>query len=111
MGEAFKDRTGNVDAPIQPANEPSGMRATAETFSAFIAETARFVRQYPLVTAAAAFGGGVVAGWLIARVLKTRLYAGNEQRQQQAGEEKAKRRAISRWEGEGGRDIFNGESQ
>jgi hypothetical protein len=87
------------------------MRATTEAPSTFIADTAQFVRHYPLGIVAAAFGGGLLVGWLIARELKTGRYAGSEQREQQASEEKAKRRAISRWEGEGGRVIFNEEGQ
>lgn len=87
------------------------MSAPAKALSTFVAETTQFVRRYPLGTMAAAFGGGMLVGWLIAHNLKTRLSAGNVQRQQQASEEKAKRRAISRWEGEGGRIVFNEERQ
>jgi hypothetical protein len=49
-----------------------------------------------------AFGGGMLVGWRIAHDLKIRLYSGSKQRQQKAGEDKADKRAISRWEGEGG---------
>jgi hypothetical protein len=68
----------------------------------FITETAQFVRHYPLGVAAAAFGGGVFIGWLISYNLKTRLSSGREQRPQKVDEVKAYKRAISRWEGEGG---------
>jgi hypothetical protein len=89
-------------AASRPANEPLGTTALVKAASTFIAETTQFVQHYPLGAVATAFGGGVLVGWLIAHDLKTRLYAGDEQRRQKASEEKANKRAISRWEGEGG---------
>ena len=49
-----------------------------------------------------AFGGGLLVGWRLAHALKTRLYTDGERMQQKANETKADKRAISRWEGEGG---------
>ena len=51
---------------------------------------------------AAAFGGGMLVGWLITHHLKTRLSTDGERMQQKANETKADKRAIARWEGEGG---------
>ena len=92
MGEVLKDQAGHTDEALQPTSEPSGMSATATQFG----------RHYPLYAVAAAFSGGMIAGWLIAHELKTRLYARGEQRQRKTSEGKAYKRAISRWEGEGG---------
>lgn len=86
----------------QPASEPLGMTASGEAAGNFIAETTQFVRHYLPGAVAVAFGGGVLVGWLIARGLKTRLSAGNEEREMKATEDKINKRAISRWEGEGG---------
>lgn len=75
---------------------------TERAYVPFIAETAQCVRRYPLSAVAAAFGGGVLAGWLIAHNLKTQFCAGRKERQQWASETKANKRAISIWENEGG---------
>jgi excisionase family DNA binding protein len=74
---------------------------TERAYDILIGETAQCVRRYPLSALAAAFGGGVLAGWLIARNLKTQFYAGRKERQR-ASETKANQRAISVWENEGG---------
>lgn len=93
MEEVLKDQAGHIDESRQPTSETSGIPATAT----------QFVRHYPLLYAvAAAFSGGMIAGWLLARELKTRSYSCGEQRQRKASEGKAYKRAISRWEGEGG---------
>jgi hypothetical protein len=78
------------------------MTDTASAASTLIARTAQFVRRNPLGAVTAAFGGGILLGWLIAHDMKTRFYAGSQRRQQQDSENKAYKRAISRWEGEGG---------
>jgi uncharacterized membrane protein YciS (DUF1049 family) len=62
----------------------------------------QFVRHYPSYAVATAFGGGIIAGWLIAHELKKRLSSRGEQRRRKAIESKSHKRAISRWEGEGG---------
>lgn len=87
---------------LQSTRQPFGMTALAEAASTFMAETAQFVRHYPLGAVAAAFGGGVLIGWLIAHDLKTRLYSGSEQRQRKVSDDRTSKRAISRWENEGG---------
>lgn len=102
MGEALKERTGRADESFQLTSEPLSLTALAEAASTLIAETAQCVRHYPLTAVATAFGGGVLVGWFIANDLKTRLYVGSEQRQQKIREDKANKRAISRWESEGG---------
>jgi hypothetical protein len=93
MAEALKDQAGCVDKSFQ--------MTSADAASTFITGMAQFIRHNALGAVAVAFSGGVLAGWLIAHDLKTRLYA-SEQRQRKAGEAKAYKRAISRWEGEGG---------
>ena len=110
MGEALKERAGRADESFQPTREPVGLTASAEDTTIFIAETSQFVRPYPL-GAVAAFGAGVLVGWLIAHELKTRLFAGSKLRQQQASEDKANKRAISRWESEGGALLSTQEKQ
>jgi uncharacterized membrane protein YciS (DUF1049 family) len=102
MEEALGYRTGRAEESFQLPGEPLSITAPAEAASNFIAETAQFVQHYLLGAMAVAFGGGMLVGWLIAHDLKIRLYAGSEQRQQKASEDKADKRAISRWEGEGG---------
>jgi hypothetical protein len=89
MGEALKDK-------------PVDMTTTAGVASNFIEETAQFVKHYLPGVMAVAFGGGVLVGWFIAPDLKTRFYVANKQRRQKLSEDKAYKRAISRWEGEGG---------
>ena len=102
MEEDLKEQTARADESFHPISEPSGMTApTGGAADTIIAETARCIRQYPLSAVATAFGGGVLAGWLIAHNLKTRFYAGRKERQR-ASEIKANRRAISIWENEGG---------
>ena len=97
----MKGRAGLADESFQPTSETLGTTDPADAFRTFIAETAQFVRHYPLGMVTVAFGGGVLIGWLIANDLKARLYPGSERRRR-ISEDKAQRRAISRWEGEGG---------
>jgi hypothetical protein len=99
MEGALNDRAGLADKSFQTTGET--LDTTAPAARTFIAGTAQFFRQYPLGMVAAAFSGGVLIGWLIADDLKTRLYAGREQGRLPS-EDKAQRRAISRWETEGG---------
>jgi len=102
MGKSLKDLTGRSDQSFQPTSEPLIMTAYTGATSTFIAEMAQFFRHFQRGAIAAAFSGGVLVGWLIAHNLKTRLYAGTEKKQQKASEDKANKKAISRWEGEGG---------
>lgn len=75
---------------------------TERAYDTFIAEMAQCIRRHPLSAVAAAFGGGVLAGWLIAHNLKTRLYTDRDERRQRASDNRANKRAISIWENEGG---------
>ena len=103
MEEALKNRAVGANEPAQTAAEPSSITALAgRAADILIAETARCIRQYPLSAAAAAFGGGLLAGWLISRNLEGRHYAGREESRRMAFEDEARRRAISTWENEGG---------
>ena len=103
MEEALKEHTKRVDEASQSTSEPLGLQAAASASSTFITGTAQFVWYHPLgAVLAAAFGSGLLIGWLIAPDLKARLYSRGEQRQLKAGEIKSYKRAISRWEGEGG---------
>lgn len=102
MGGALKERTGRADESSQLTGEPLGMTTPAETADNFIAEMAQFVQHYLLGAMAVAFGGGVLVGWLIMPNSKIQLHMGSKQRQQKVSEDKADKRAISRWEGEGG---------
>jgi hypothetical protein len=106
MEEALKDRAGRAHESFQQTDEPLGITASAgEAADTLIAETAQCVRHYPLSAVAAALGGGVLIGWLIAHNLKRRHDAGREERQRRAGEDKANKRAISTWEDEGGAGL------
>lgn len=99
MGEPIPKLAGRADESFQTTGEPVGLMVTADAASTFVAELAQFVRRYPSGAVAAAFGAGMIVGWFVAHELKTLLYTG---RQQQASEDRAYKRAISRWEGEGG---------
>lgn len=99
MGDAIQERAGRADESFQTTGEPVGLIIPADDASTFIAELAQFVRRYPSGAMVAAFSAGLLGGWFVAHELKTLLYTG---RQQQASEDRAYKRAISRWEGEGG---------
>lgn len=103
MGEALKDEPGQAYEPAQQTGESQGVsKLTGEAADTLIAETAQCVRHYPLSAVAAAFGGGVLVGWLIAYNLKGRISWGREERRRSFTEDKANSIAISIWENEGG---------
>jgi ElaB/YqjD/DUF883 family membrane-anchored ribosome-binding protein len=69
MKEALKDQAGRADESFQQTSEPLDIPA-GEAADTLMAETAQCVRHYPLSAVAAAFGGGMLVGWLIAHNLK-----------------------------------------